>query len=169
MLFYYVLNYLQGRMDAALECYEQSLAISREISDRRTEAFTLDSYAGLLLLKGRLDEAKDALTLSERYSAELKLIENLGCVHAKWSRYHIARGREKLSGAVSAGEAAEQVIAVTHKALGDAMACYEQLGAKPESDLGKEITLARNAIIEFAAENGLSASIADMHDTQTRS
>jgi tetratricopeptide (TPR) repeat protein len=62
----------QQRWDEAARCYEEALAIRREVNDRRGEGVTLTNLGGVAERQGRLEEAV------HHYRAALSIAREVG-------------------------------------------------------------------------------------------
>jgi class 3 adenylate cyclase/tetratricopeptide (TPR) repeat protein len=91
-------HYRQGRMDEARAMYEESLAIRRELGDRRGEATSLNNLGNLHMYQGRMDEARamyeESLAIKREIGdrrGEAYSLNNLGNIHWFQGRMDEAR------------------------------------------------------------------------------
>jgi serine/threonine protein kinase/predicted ATPase/Tfp pilus assembly protein PilF len=120
----------RGEMELARTHYESALAIHRAMSDRRSEGFILAHMASLLHRQGSIDAAREALATGEpllrQVDARLELGQLL-CIRAEL---------EHGSG--------NRAVALT--TLGEAQDLAIRIGSGPDSELGRMITKAHQAL-----------------------
>jgi eukaryotic-like serine/threonine-protein kinase len=108
-----------GKLDEALNHFQQSLAIKRQINERRGQAASLNEIAAIHHIQGRTDEALKSYQQSleirrdigDRRGLGLTLI-NLGAMHIDRGRYGDALGafKEALQIYRDVGDAANQAL-----------------------------------------------------------
>ncbi len=115
-----------GRMEEARTQYEAALAIAREVSDRRTEGASLGNLGHLQFQQGRLDAARDIL---DQAQAILRNTDRTAFAKALC----ISSELQRASGDLARARAT----------LAEAEAVAAELGAGPESELGKMLARLR--------------------------
>ncbi|MFC2172752.1 tetratricopeptide repeat protein, partial [Acidobacteriota bacterium] len=177
----FVLGYLgnlhanQGRWEEAGEHLQEGLAVSREVSERDDERYFLTSLGLLRMKQGHMEEARDHLEAALAITREMgnrawegECLGNLGLLSAKEGNVGDARDdmsqgenllREvadlpRLGNFLCRKAECEHLAGDTSIAcreLAEAETIAEQLGAGPDSELGREITKLRQILEGEAA------------------
>jgi predicted ATPase/Tfp pilus assembly protein PilF len=121
---------LEGDTTSAREGYEAALAIHRSVGDRPYEGACLVNLGSALLAAGSLDEARDALAAAE------PILHEIGARH---EQARLLALRAELEHARENQEAARS-------ALREAESLAAELGTTGESELGRALARARQAL-----------------------
>jgi len=164
------LHQAQCRLEEARPCFEQSLAIRREIGDRLGEGLTLGNLGSLLGLLGLTDEAERSFerALAIHHEAAARRLEGIAlgglarlraCQGRRAEFLEAFAGGERLLREVddrielgkllaSRGEAdlAAGELAGARAALTEATSLAAAIGVAPESALGRSIDALRSAL-----------------------